>query len=199
MHPSAPQQPKRRSFLLLPLMATASALLAKTSLAETVTVTEAPVAEEDKGTPTAPLAPVAPANPNATCPLNSGGPSLLNSKWVLQSLYGNSVPKQLQITMKVNEHSLEGFGGCNRYTAAFRKVGYTGFRMTGIDKHKKGCVVLPTYPGGPTIHVGDWEGNYLRTLRRAGSVQQDDNGRVLRFYNRSGEMSVVFRRTFETV
>ncbi|MBK8453981.1 MAG: META domain-containing protein [Thiofilum sp.] len=186
MHPSAPEQPSRRSFLWLPLAMVGSSLLAKAGLAETT----APA-------PLAPVAPVAPALPSGACPLNSGGPSLLNTKWVLQSIYGNSVPAKLKITMKVNDSSLEGFTGCNRYNAAFRRVGYTGFRMTSIDKHQKACPVLPTHPGGPTINVGNWEGNYLRTIRRAGSVQQDDNGRVLRFFNRSGEMSVVFRRTYD--
>lgn len=190
MHPSAPEQPSRRSFLWLPLAIMGSSVLAKTGLAETA-------APATPSTPAAPVAPIAPAAPSGACPLNSGGPSLLGTKWVLKSLYGHSVPEKLKITMRVNEHSLEGFGGCNRYNAAFRKVGYTGFRMTSIDKHKKGCTVLSTYPGGPTIHVGDWEGNYLRTLRRAGSVQQDENGNVLRFFNRSGEMSVVFRRTYD--
>jgi hypothetical protein len=195
MHPSTPEMRSRRSFLLLPLALAGSSLIAKAGFAETATPSETTP-------PTAPLAPIAPVAPgglaNGACPLNSGGPSLLNTKWVLQSIYGHSVPAQLKITMKVKDHSLEGFSGCNRYNAAFRKVGYTGFRMTNIDKHNKGCEVMPTYPGGPTIHVGDWEGNYLRTLRRAGSVQQDENGRVLRFFNRSGEMSVVFRRTYDT-
>ena len=49
----------------------------------------------------------------------------------------------------------------------------------------------PVYAyGGPTVNVGDWEGNFIRTLQRAGSVEQKEDG--LHFYNRSGEPSVIF-------
>lgn len=129
-----------------------------------------------------------------TCPLNSGGPSLLGSEWRLVSIYGTSVPAELEINLKVGEDALSGSSGCNDYTTTFKRVGHTGFMMTGVEKGKHICTVLPTTPSGPTINVGDWEGSYIRTLQRAGSVQQDGN--TLHFYNRSGEPSVVFVRKY---
>lgn len=137
-------------------------------------------------------APVPPTLPPGVCPLNSGGPSLLGTMWRLQSIYGHLIPEQLDITMEVGENSIKGFAGCNNYTAYFKRVGHTGFMMTKVDKGSHGCRVLSTGVGLPTINVGDWEGNYVRTLQRAGSVQQENDG--LHFFNRSGEPSVIFTR-----
>lgn len=154
----------RRHFLLLPLLFASSRLLA----------------EPAASTPL----------PQGMCPLNSGGESLLGTQWRLALVYGNPVPEGLDITMKVGENALEGFAGCNTYVANFKRVGHTGFMMTNIDKGREACPVLRLVEGAPTINVGDWEGNYLRTLRRAGSVQQQADG--LHFFNRSGEPSVTF-------
>jgi hypothetical protein len=132
--------------------------------------------------------------PPGACPLNSGGPSLLGSKWSLLSVYGTEVPAGLDITMEVGEDQLTGFAGCNDYVAKFKRVGHTGFMMQGIDKKNEGCPVLRPAPGAPTINVGNWEGGYLRTLQRAGSVQQEGN--TLHFFNRSGEPSVIFRKKY---
>jgi len=166
-HPSAQSFMRtRRSLLLLPLLFMAGSLLA------------APV----------------PALPPGACPLNSGGPSLLGSKWRLLSVYGNEVPKELSITMEVGDNALKGFAGCNDYTAIFQRVGHTGFKMTKIEKGDKGCPVLSSGDGLPTINVGSWEGGYLRNLGRAGSVQQE--GSLLQFFNQSGEPSVVFAKSY---
>jgi hypothetical protein len=135
-----------------------------------------------------------PALPPGACPLNSGGPSLLGSKWRLFSVYGNEVPKQVDITMEVGDNALKGFAGCNDYTAVFQRVGHTGFKMTKIEKGDKGCPVLSSGDGLPTINVGSLEGGYLRNLGRAGSVQQE--GVLLQFFNQSGEPSVVFTKHF---
>lgn len=161
----------RRSLLLLPLLFAASSLMAETT---------------DSGT-VAPL-------PNGACPLNSGGPSLLGSRWRLFSVYGNQVPSELEITMEVGENALKGMAGCNNYTANFQRVGHTGFKINNIDKGRQGCPVLRPGPGLPSINVGDWEGSYIRTLQRAGSVEQ--RGNSLQFYNRSGEPSVVFTKKY---
>ncbi|MBO0612613.1 MAG: hypothetical protein RL122_1483 [Pseudomonadota bacterium] len=131
---------------------------------------------------------------SGTCPLNSGGPSLLGSEWRLLSIYGTEVPPELEINLKVGEDALSGSSGCNDYTTNFKRVGHTGFMMTGVEKGKAVCRVLPTTPGGPTVNVGNWEGSYIRTLQRAGSVQQVGN--TLHFYNRSGEPSVVFAKKY---
>lgn len=136
----------------------------------------------------------APALPPGACPLNSGGPSLLDTEWRLLSIYGNRLPQELEINMKVGEDSLSGIGGCNEYQANFKRVGLTGFMMTNVNKGREGCRVIPTVPGGPTINVGNWEGSYIRTLQRAGSVEQIGN--TLHFYNRSGEPSIIFAKKF---
>jgi heat shock protein HslJ len=132
--------------------------------------------------------------PVGACPLNSGGPSLLGSEWRLLSVYGNPVPAELEINLKVEENALSGFSGCNDYATSFKRVGHTGFMMTGIEKGKAACRVLTPAPGGPSINVGDWEGGFIRTLQRAGSVQQEGN--TLHFYNRSGEPSVVLAKKY---
>ena len=80
----------RRTLLLLPL-----ALLGARAFAET------------EGTSTGV------ALPPGACPLNSGGPSLLGSKWRLLSIYGTKVPIELEINMEVGENQLTGFAGCN--------------------------------------------------------------------------------------
>lgn len=159
----------RRSLLLLPLALAAGRLMAADAV---------------------------PALPSGACPLNSGGPSLLGSKWRLFSVYGHETPPQLTIDMAVGENTLTGNAGCNNYTAKFKRVGHTGFMMTGYDKDRNACNVLPTVPGGPTINVGTWEGDYLRTLMRAGSVQQE--GAMLHFFNRNGDPAVIFTKMFDT-
>lgn len=160
-----------RAAILIPLMLAVSPTYAETEGAATV----------------APL-------PSGACPLNSGGPSLLDTEWRLLSIYGNKIPKELEISMKVGEESLSGMGGCNEYSANFKRVGLNGFMMRGVDKGREGCPIMSTYPGGPTINVGNWEGSYIRTLQRAGSVEQVGN--TLHFYNRSGEPSIVFGKKF---
>ncbi len=133
--------------------------------------------------------------PPGACPLNSGGPSLLGSKWRLMSIYGNKIPENLEITMEVGENDLKGFAGCNTYDAKFKRVGHTGFMMESVDKEgTEGCPILRPAVGAPTINVGDWQGSYIRTLQRAGSVQQQGNS--LQFYNRSGEPSVIFVKKY---
>ncbi|MEB4592907.1 META domain-containing protein [Candidatus Thiothrix sp. Deng01] len=132
--------------------------------------------------------------PSGACPLNSGGPSLLGSRWRLLSVYGTEAPAELEITMEVGENDLKGFAGCNTYDANFQRVGHTGFKINKIDKGRGGCPIKATGPGRPTINVGDWEGSYIRTLQRAGSVQQEGN--TLHFYNRSGEPSVIFAKKY---
>lgn len=144
-------------------------------------------------TPPAPEGAVTPF-PVGACPLNSGGPSLLGTEWRLLSVYGNKVPSELNISMKVGEVALAGSGGCNEYAAKFKQVGHTGFMITEIDKGREGCPILRPGAGQQTINVGDWEGAYLRTLQRAGSVETIGN--TLHFYNRSGEPSVIFGKKF---
>lgn len=132
--------------------------------------------------------------PAGACPLNSGGPSLLGTEWRLLSIYGTKVPNELVISMKISDVSLAGSGGCNEYAANFKQVGHTGFMITGVDKGREGCPILRPGAGQQTINVGDWEGAYIRTLQRAGSVETIGN--TLHFYNRSGEPSVVFGKKF---
>ena len=133
--------------------------------------------------------------PVGMCPLNSGGPSLLGTKWRLQSVYGHEVPNELKITMTVGEHTMDGFSGCNTYAAHFVQVGNRGFKVSKIDQTREACDVIFPEPGAPSINVGNWEGNYLRVLRRAGSVQQE-NDNTLHFYDFNGKPSVIFVKAF---
>ena len=130
------------------------------------------------------------ALPAGMCPLNSGGPSLLGTSWRLTTIYGNAVPPEVAITMTVGDITLMGSAGCNEYIAYFKRVGHSGFMMERVQRGSNGCTVIRTEEGGPTVNVGDWEGNFIRTLQRAGSVEQKEDG--LHFYNRSGEPSVIF-------
>ena len=41
--------------------------------------------------------------------------------------------------------------------------------------------------------MGNWEGSYLRTLRRMGSVRQVASGK-LHFFNRNGEIGMILRK-----
>lgn len=137
-----------------------------------------------------------PPLPAGACPLNSGGSSLLGTQWRLLSVYGTSVPTELDISLSVGEDELTGFAGCNQYSTTFKRVGHSGFMITGMEKGKEACRVLPTTPGGPTINVGTWEGSYLRVLQRAGSVQQEGN--TLHFYDRNGVPSVIFGKKYNS-
>lgn len=132
--------------------------------------------------------------PPAGCPLNSGGDSLLNTEWRLLSIYGNQVPQELGITLKVGQTTLSGFGGCNSYSSIFQQIGHTGFMITNSIKGTESCDVMRTRPGGPTINVGNWEGSYIRTLQRAGSVQQIGN--TLQFYSRNGKPSILLAKKY---
>ncbi|MGB0845250.1 MAG: META domain-containing protein [Thiolinea sp.] len=164
----------RRQLLLLPL-----ALWGTNLLADTDTDTEA----------VTPL-------PSGACPLNSGGPSLLGSRWRLYSIYGNRCPSELEISMEVGDTAMAGIGGCNNYTASFQQVGNRGFKVVNIQQTRRACEVLRPAPGAPTINVGNWEGNYLRVLRRAGSVAQ--LGATLQCYDFNGKPSIVFAKRYGT-
>ncbi len=129
------------------------------------------------------------ATPTAECPLNSGGPSLLGTTWRLDSLYGNKVPKELQIDMRVSTTSLTGIGGCNKYSANFKQVGYTGFSVKSVNRTKKKCKVIVPYKTAKSINVGSWEGSFLRTLGRMGSVRQI-TATKLYFFNRNGQIGL---------
>jgi hypothetical protein len=165
----------RRHFLLLPLAVWGSRVFA-----------------EDAATTPAPGIPV----PSGACPLNSGGPSLLGTRWRLFSIYGNRAPSELKITMKVEQTSMVGMGGCNTYSANFEQVGNRGFKVKKINQTRKPCEVIRPAPGAPTINVGNWEGNYLRVLGRAGSVQQ--LGATLQFFDFNGTPSVIFAKQYGT-
>lgn len=168
----------RRHLLLLPLAAIGSQLF-------TTAVFAADEPEKIKPGPT-----------EEGCPLNSGGPSLLNSKWNVKSVYANELPQGVNMVMTINKESLTGSTGCNDYTAAFKQVGYTGFRITKIQKSTNGCKHIRPVEGGPRINVGDLEGGYLRTLGRMGSVQHFTKESVdtLVFYNRNGEQGIIMTR-----
>lgn len=169
---------QRRQLLLLPLAAIGGQLLTTTVFAADEPDTIKPGAKEG-------------------CPLNSGGPSLLDSNWTVKSIYANDVPQGVDIVMTINTDSLTGSTSCNDYTANFKQVGYTGFRVTKIEKGTTGCKHIRPVEGGPTINVGDIEGGYLRTLGRMGSVQrfEKDDTDTLVFYNRNGEQGIVMTRT----
>ncbi len=163
----------RRQFLLFPLAAIASQCLPSAlAIAAPEAITNREVEEG--------------------CPLNSGGPSLLDSEWRVESVYGNTIPQAVDMIMKVNRHSLSGNSGCNAYSANFKQVGYTGFRVIKVTRGTRGCPIIRPVKGGPTINIGDLEGGYLRTLRRMGSVQQVNNKLV--FYNRSGNVGIIMAR-----
>jgi hypothetical protein len=134
------------------------------------------------------------ATPTAECPLNSGGPSLLGTTWRLDSIYGNRVPSSLKIDMRVSTTSLSGSGGCNKYSANFNQVGYTGFSVKSITKTKKICEVIIPYRAAKSINVGSWEGSYFRTLKRMGSVRQMTDSQLY-FFNRNGQIGMKFRKT----
>ena len=159
----------RRMFLILPLVMIADQLLA----AETVVPTTLPI---------------------GACPLNSGGPSLLGSRGFVMSIYNNQVPKELRMTMLVEQATMVGTAGCNNYVANFLQVGNRGFKVKDISRGEKGCEVLRPEPGKPTVDVGSWEGKYLRVLGRAGSVQQ--LGTTLQFYDFNGKPSVIFGKIY---
>lgn len=163
----------RRQWLLLPLAAIGSQLFSSSVYAEEPDVIKPGKVEEG-------------------CPLNSGGPSLLDSEWRVESIYGNKINQAIDILMKVNPNSLTGSAGCNQYTANFKQVGYTGFQVMKIAKGNTPCRVVRPVEGGPTVNVGDLEGGYLRTLKRMGSVQNLDGKLV--FYNRSGNKGIIMTK-----
>ena len=159
----------RRTFLILPLVILADQLFA----AETAVPTVLPI---------------------GACPLNSGGPSLLGSRWFVMSIYNNQVPKELRMTMLVEQTKMVGTAGCNNYVANFAQVGNRGFKVSQISRGEHPCEVMRPEPGKPTIDIGSWEGRYLRVLRRAGSVQQ--LGTTLQCYDFNGKPSVIFGKIY---
>ncbi|MCK5813278.1 MAG: META domain-containing protein [Cocleimonas sp.] len=188
----------RRSYLLSVAFLSTAFFISSAMAAGGSTAIEGLEGSNDKTTSSSPSK-VAPAiqsitaTPTAECPLNSGGPSLLGTTWRLDSIYRNRVPAALKIDMRVTTYALAGNAGCNQYTANFKQVGYTGFNVKKIIKGKKACKVLIPYKTAKSINVGSWEGSYLRTLKRMGSVRQVTDTR-LHFFNRNGEIGMKFRK-----
>ena len=122
----------------------------------------------------------------ASCPLNSGGPSLLGTNWRVSSTYGNAIDEAVDMKMTVNLDTMAGDTGCNKYAAKFKQVGFTGFTITHLNRTRKPCMRVDTGEGKPTVDLSKIEGAYLRIIRRMGSVQQLDDG-MLVFYDRNGK------------
>lgn len=127
------------------------------------------------------------------CPLNSGGPSLLGSKWRVSQTYGNEIPTPVTMSMTVNLDTMTGETGCNKYAAKFKQIGATGFVISQIDRTREPCMVVSQGEGKPTIHLGNIEGSYLRIMKRMGSVQQTDEGTLV-FYDRNGKEGLVMTK-----
>ena len=127
------------------------------------------------------------------CPLNSGGPSLLGSKWRVSKTYGNNIPTPIDISMTVNLDTMTGDTGCNKYAAKFKQIGATGFVISQIDRTREPCMIVRQGEGKPTIHLGNIEGSYLRIMRRMGSVQQTEEGTLV-FYDRNGKEGLVMTK-----
>ena len=128
-----------------------------------------------------------------SCPLNSGGPSLLGTSWRVSETYGTAVPEGLDMTMTVSLDTMAGETGCNKYAAKFKQVGNTGFSVAQIARTRHPCALKRTEAGKPTIHVGNHEGAYLRIIKRMGSVQQMDDGTLV-FYDRNGKKGLVMTK-----
>ncbi len=186
-----------RPFYLLPIVALTTSLFMGTTIAAdnssnvtsiqsiSTNTTKTPSATPDIQTIT--------PTPTADCPLNSGGPSLLGTTWLLETLYGTRIPAPLKMDMRVSTHALSGKAGCNKYSASFNRVGYTGFKVRQIVQTKKKCKVLIPYKTAKAIDVGRIEGSYLRILRRMGSVRQMPNGK-LHFFDRNGKVGITLRK-----
>jgi len=122
----------------------------------------------------------------ASCPLNSGGPSLLGTNWRVSSTYGNPINDAVDMKMTVSLDTMAGDTGCNKYAAKFKQVGFTGFTITQLNRTRKPCMRVSTGEGKPTVDLSKIEGAYLRIIRRMGSVQQLDDGKLV-FYDRNGK------------
>jgi len=125
----------------------------------------------------------------ASCPLNSGGQSLLGSNWRVSSTYGNKISEAVDMKMTVNLDTLAGNTGCNKYAAKFKQVGFTGFTITHMNRTRKPCMRVNTGAGKPTVDLSKIEGAFLRIIRRMGSVQQLEGGKLV-FYDRNGKQGL---------
>lgn len=128
-----------------------------------------------------------------SCPLNSGGPSLLGTNWRVAKTYGNAISQAVDISMTVNLDTMTGETGCNKYAAKFKQVGATGFVISNIDRTREPCMVVKQGEGKPTVHLGNIEGAYLRIMRRMGSVEQVDENTLV-FYDRNGKEGLVMEK-----
>jgi len=122
----------------------------------------------------------------ASCPLNSGGPSLLGTNWRVSSTYGNKISDKVDMKMTVNLDTMAGDTGCNKYAAKFKQVGFTGFTITHLNRTRKPCMRVDNDKGKPSVDLSKIEGAYLRIIRRMGSVQRLENGTLV-FYDRNGK------------
>lgn len=122
----------------------------------------------------------------ASCPLNSGGPSLLGTNWRVSSTYGNAISDEVNMKMTVSLDTMAGDTGCNKYAAKFKQVGFTGFTITHLDRTRNPCMRVDNNDGKPSVDLSKLEGAYLRIIRRMGSVQQLDDGKLV-FYDRNGK------------
>jgi len=185
-------------YYLLPIAILSSCLFIDTAIAadNSTAITSIQSISTNTTAKTPSVAPVVQSitpTPTAECPLNSGGPSLLGTTWLLETLYGNRVPHPLKMDMRVSTHTLSGKAGCNKYSATFNRIGYTGFKVRQIVQTKKKCRVLIPYKTAKSIDIGRIEGSYLRILRRMGSVRQMENGK-LHFFDRNGKVGIILRK-----
>lgn len=122
----------------------------------------------------------------ASCPLNSGGPSLLGTNWRVSSTYGNKISDAVDMRMTVNLDTMAGDTGCNKYAAKFKQVGFTGFTITHMNRTRNPCMRVDNDEGKPSVDLSKIEGAYLRIIRRMGSVQRLEDGKLV-FYDRNGK------------
>jgi heat shock protein HslJ len=106
---------------------------------------------------------------------------LLDGEWVLSSLNGNALIAGTQVTLNLEEASLDGSAGCNTYRGSYT-ASEDSLRLSGMEWTEMGC----PEPEG-VLHQ---EQAYLQALSAAASYRVD--GERLEVYDEAGTQTLAF-------
>jgi heat shock protein HslJ len=106
---------------------------------------------------------------------------LLNTEWELVSLYGDALIEGRAITLRFEEASLEGSGGCNTYQGSYT-ASEASLRLDGVAATEMACLEAEG--------TMEQEQAYFQALNAAASYRVD--GDRLEVYDEAGAQVLAF-------
>ena len=114
------------------------------------------------------------------------GAALLDTEWVLVSLNGNALVEGKEVTLRFEEGSLEGSGGCNSYGGNYT-VSEDNLSIDGVYATEMACMELDGIMAQERAYL-----DLLSAVTRYQVVQGQAGGNRLELYDEAGAQILAF-------